>query len=208
MGVCDGEMGGVMERVAWGGEMNSVMERVAWGGEMGVAMARDVCGGEVGVAMARDACGGEVGVAMARDVCGGEVGGVMERSRGAGRWAARSRRACASCVGDGQRDGWRDPRRARAAGRWAARCKYDRVRRRCDARPAGLAANAHSAVGRAKAGGARCTIHAAPLELKAPVLMLTYTNTASSGARKRAMANALRGLRVAVYMVSRMGSYP
>ena len=38
-------------------------------------------------------------------------------------------------------------------------------------------------------------------------VMLTYTNTASSGARKRAMANALRGLRVAVYMVSCMGSY-
>ena len=37
--------------------------------------------------------------------------------------------------------------------------------------------------------------------------MLSYTNTASSGARKRAMANALRGLRVAVYMVSCMESY-
>ena len=36
---------------------------------------------------------------------------------------------------------------------------------------------------------------------------LTYTNAASSGARKRAMANALRGLRAAVYMVSCMGSY-
>jgi hypothetical protein len=172
MGVCDGEMGGVMERVAWGGEMNSVMERVAWGGEMGGVLEMGVCGGEMGGVMGMGVCGGEMGGVMEVGVCDGEMGGVMERSRGAGRWAARSRRACASCVGDGQRDGWRDPRRARAAGRWAARCKYDRVRRRCDARPAGLAANAHSAVGRAKAGGARCTIHAAPLELKAPVLKL------------------------------------